>query len=118
MADFSGMRIIGALAGPVETTDPNNKRAMDEIIDKNKFFKWFEKKDYGDCLCSPFPASGASFDNECDAPNPTTSPTNGPTAPAALASRGGRLLTPMRGSVMLVRPRLASSRVGGWRLSF
>ncbi|KAH7622993.1 hypothetical protein NADE_007857 [Nannochloris sp. 'desiccata'] len=113
VSDFSGKGIIGVLAGPAETTDPNNKRVMDTILHKNGFLKWFEEKGYGDDPCSSFQASGAS----CDAPAPSEPPSNGPTAPAAVPCRVGRLLAPMRGSAMLVRPRLAN-RVTGCRPSF
>ena len=113
MSDFSGKRIIGVLAGPAETTDPNNKKVMDTILHKNGFLKWFEEKGYGDDPCSAFQASGAS----CEAPSTADSPGNGPTAPAAMPRRVGRLVAPMRGSAMLVRPRLAN-RVASCRPSF
>ncbi len=104
VAEFAGLRIIGALAGPMETTNPNDLKNMNRQLKKNNFYKWFEEKDYGDDPCSPFQASGAS----CDAPGPSDSPGNGPTAPSAVPHRVGRLLAPMRGSAMLVRPRLAT----------
>ncbi|KAH7624994.1 hypothetical protein NADE_002214 [Nannochloris sp. 'desiccata'] len=113
VSDFSGKLIIGALAGPFETSDPNNKKQMDALLHQNKCIKWYEEKSYGGDPCSPFQASGAS----CDAPAPSDSPGNGPTAPAAVPRRVGRLLAPMRGSAMLVHPRLAN-RVAGCRPSF
>ncbi|KAH7619756.1 hypothetical protein NADE_008042 [Nannochloris sp. 'desiccata'] len=53
----------------------------------------------------------------CYAAAPTDSPGNGPTALAAVPRRVGRLLAPMRGSAMLVRPHLAN-RVSSCRPSF
>ena len=113
MADFSGMRIIGALAGPLETSTPSDLKRMTARLQKYSCFKWFVEKEYGDNPCSPYQASGAS----CDAPGPSDSPGNGPTTPAAVPRRVGRLLAPMRGSAMLVRPRLAN-RVAVKRRSF
>lgn len=113
VSQFSGKRIIGVLAGPAETKNIKSKKDMDDILQDNGFLKWFEQGQYGDDPCSPFHASGIS----CDPPAPTNSPGNGPTAPAAVPRRVGRLLAPMRGSAMLVRPRLAN-RVGGCRPFF
>ena len=104
VAEFAGLRIIGALAGPMETTNTSDLKKMNARLQKYNCYKWFEEKDCGDDPCSPFQASGAS----CDAPVPTENPSNGPTAPTAVPRRVGRLLAPMRGSAMLVRPRLAN----------
>lgn len=110
VADFKGKRIIGVLAGPAETTNPNDKRAMDAMLNNNGFLKWFENKDYGDDPCSPLQASGASW----DAPTPSEPSSSGPAAPAAVPRRVGRVLRPalMRRSGMLVHPRLASKSAG------
>ncbi|KAG7668556.1 hypothetical protein NADE_006739 [Nannochloris sp. 'desiccata'] len=113
VADFAGLRIMCAIAGPVETSNPNDLKKMNARLQRYNCYKWFEEKGYGDDPCSPFQASGAS----CDADVSTKSPGNGPTAPAAVPRRVGRLLAPMRGSTMLVRPRLAN-RVSGFRSSF
>ena len=104
---------MGVLAGPCETNNADSKRKMDSILTKRGYLKWFEQAQYSNDPCSPFQALGPS----CDAPNPTPNPGNGPTAPAALPRRVGRFLTPMRGSGMLVRPRLAN-RAAVRRLCF
>ncbi len=100
VAEFAGLRIIGALAGPMETTNPNDLKKMNRQLKKNNCYKWFEEKDYRDDPCSPFQASGASS----DAPVPTDSPG----APSAVRRRVGRLLAPMRGSAVMICPRLAN----------
>ncbi|KAH7619699.1 hypothetical protein NADE_007987 [Nannochloris sp. 'desiccata'] len=112
VSEFSGKRIIGVLAGPCETNNASNKRDMDSILTGGDYLKWFEQAQYGNDPCSAFQASGLS----CDAAAPTNSPGNGPTAPAAVPRRVGRLLAPMRRSAMLVRPRLAN-RVSSCRPS-
>jgi hypothetical protein len=114
VSQFSGKRIIAVLAGPAETNNVANKMEMDSLLKENNFLKWFERSaEYGADPCSPFQASGAF----CDAPGPSDSPGNGPTAPSAVPRRVGRLLASMRGSAMLVRPRLAT-RAAVQRLSF
>ena len=113
VSQFSGKRIIGVLAGPCETNNARNKRDMDSILNGGNYLKWFEQAQYGNDPCSTFQALGAS----CDAPARTDSPGNGPTTPAAIPRRVGRLLAPMRGSAMMVRPRLAN-RVASCRPSF
>lgn len=110
VTEFSGKRIIGVLAGPAETANVNNKKAMDTLLQKYSLLQWFEHGDYGDDPCSPFNASGAS----CDAPAPTDGPGPG-TTPAAMSRRVGRQPTRLRGSAMLVRPRLLT-RFAGFRL--
>ncbi|KAG7674696.1 hypothetical protein NADE_007988 [Nannochloris sp. 'desiccata'] len=112
VAELSGLVIKGALAGALETSNPSDRKEMNSLLHRVGCYKWFEKKDYGDDPCSAFQASGLS----CDAAAPTNSPGNGPTAPAAVPRRVGRLLPPMRGSAMLVRPRLAN-RVSSCRPS-
>ena len=107
VSDFSGKLIIGALAGTVETSDI---KEMDALLKRNNCFKLFEKDNWGGNSSIPFQAAVASF----DAPALTKSPT----APAAVPRRVGRLLAPMRGSAMLVRPRLVNNRSAGCRLSF
>ncbi|KAG7674380.1 hypothetical protein KSW81_000038 [Nannochloris sp. 'desiccata'] len=80
VSEFSRKRIIGVLAGPCETNNASNKRDMDSILTGGDYLKWYEQAQYGDDPCSVFQASGLS----CDAPAPTDSPGNGPTAPAAV----------------------------------
>jgi hypothetical protein len=104
VADFSGLRIIGALAGPTQTSNPSDLKRMNARLQKYNCYKWFEEKAYGGDPCSPYQASGIS----CDVPVPSDSPANGPTAPSAVPRRVGRLLAPKLGSPMLVRHRLAN----------
>jgi hypothetical protein len=113
VADFSGLRIIGALAGPTQTSNPSDLKRMNVLLQGYNCYKWFEETAYGGDPCSPYQASGIA----CDVPVPSDSPGNGPTTAAAVPLRVGRLLAPMRGSVMLVRPRLAN-RVAVRRPSF
>jgi hypothetical protein len=110
VSDFSGKLIIGALAGTVETSNAYDIKEMDALLKRNNCFKLFEKDNWGGNSSISFQAAVASF----DAPALTKSPT----APAAVPRRVGRLLAPMRGSAMLVRPRLVNNRSAGCRLSF
>ena len=116
VAEFAGLRIIGALAGPMETTNPSDLKKMNRQLKKYNCYKWFEEKDYGDNPCSPFQASGDS----CDAPASSDASSTGPTAPpSAVPRRSSRsFLAPMRGPAMLVRPGVVNNRVAGFRPYF
>ncbi len=116
VAQFSGKRIIGVLAGSTETSNVQSKNTMNNILKAHGFLKLYDHGDKFDVdPCDSFQASAPS----CDPPAPSDGPGTGPTAPSALPRRGGRsFLAPMRGSAMLIRPRLANNRAAGLRLFF
>jgi hypothetical protein len=110
VSQFSGKEILGVLGGPNVTENTKSKKEMDDILQAHGYQKLYEYTTFVNAPLSP---------TSCDPPALTDGPGNGPAAPAAVprARRVGRLLAPMRGSPMLVRPRLAN-RVAGVRLSF
>ena len=58
VAMFKEKRIIGVLAGRMETSNTTNKKEMDTELHLRKFEKWFDQANFGAApSCSPFQAS-------------------------------------------------------------
>ena len=115
VSQFRGKRIIGVLASATEVGG-EEQEDMNDLIDRLGYKKICTQGLYGDDPCSTFQASGDS----CDVSASSGTPGTGPTAPpSAVPRRGGRsFLAPMRGPAMLVRPRLVTYGVAGFRPCF
>ena len=109
VSEFKGKRIIGVLAGLVETSNEANKGVMKSTLEHNNFLQWF-------------------VDASIDIPFQKYSSSDSSTSTAASAARGKPqavlprrgytpqitgLLFRMRKSAMVTCPRLANYRLAG-----
>ncbi|KAG7672567.1 hypothetical protein KSW81_001529 [Nannochloris sp. 'desiccata'] len=116
MAKFKGKRIIGLLAGRMQTSDTKNKLEVDTILQVEGLEKRFFQAYYAPDPCSPFQTSG-TFPLCAGPGGPDASPRNGTatTTPAAPPRRVRQVAIPMRRAQFQTRPRLV--KFAGFKLS-